>query len=79
MVMSGAGGDREEQHGNAAGGPRFEDSLLRSMLISHGDQMIFPERPIRLFRVALSLSLIFPSVPPAFRSRRREILARPEL
>ena len=39
-------------------GPRFEETFRRAMLISRGDILVFVERPISAFFVALCALLI---------------------
>ena len=39
-------------------GPRFEENFRRAMLISRGDLLVFVERPISAFFVALGALLI---------------------
>jgi putative tricarboxylic transport membrane protein len=54
-------------------GPMMEENLRRSMLVSHGDPMIFIERPISLaFLITTVLILITMSLP-AMKKRRRKI------
>jgi putative tricarboxylic transport membrane protein len=55
-------------------GPRLEDNLRSSMLISGGDLRIFVERPISLGLFLATLALLVLMVVPSFRRTREEAL-----
>jgi putative tricarboxylic transport membrane protein len=59
-------------------GPRFEENFRRAMLISRGDLLVFIERPISAFFVALSVLLILAQIFVRLRAngRKTEILPR---
>ncbi len=53
-------------------GPLMEDNLRRAMRISSGDPMIFVERPISLFLLALTALLLLIMMLPSLRTKREE-------
>jgi TctA family transporter len=55
-------------------GPRLEDNLRSSMLMSGGDLRIFVDRPISLGLFLATLALLVLMVVPAFRRTREEAL-----
>ena len=55
-------------------GPRLEENLRSSMLISGGDPMIFVNRPISLGLFLATLALLLLVVLPSFRRTREEAL-----
>jgi putative tricarboxylic transport membrane protein len=55
-------------------GPRLEDNLRSSMLISGGDPMIFVQRPISLGLFLATIALVLLIVLPSFRRTREEAL-----
>ena len=55
-------------------GPRLEDNLRSSMLMSGGDPRIFVERPISLGLFLATLALLVLMVLPSFRRTREEAL-----
>ena len=55
-------------------GPRLEENLRTSMLISGGDPMIFLNRPISLGLFLATLALVLLIVLPSFRRTREEAL-----
>ena len=55
-------------------GPRLEDNLRSSMLISGGDLMIFVQRPISLGLFLATIALVLLIVLPSFRRTREEAL-----
>jgi TctA family transporter len=55
-------------------GPRLEENLRSSMLISGGDPMIFLNRPISLGLFLATLALVLLIVLPSFRRTREEAL-----
>jgi len=55
-------------------GPRLEENLRSSMLISGGDPMIFVNRPISLGLFLATLALVVLMVVPSFRRTREEAL-----
>jgi TctA family transporter len=59
-------------------GPRFEENFRRAMLISRGDLLVFIERPISAFFVALSVLLILAQIYVRTRgaTTKTEILPR---
>ncbi|HEY2230873.1 MAG TPA: tripartite tricarboxylate transporter permease, partial [Xanthobacteraceae bacterium] len=59
-------------------GPRFEENFRRAMLISRGDLLVFVERPISAFFVALSVLLILAQIYVRTRAvgAKSEILPR---
>jgi putative tricarboxylic transport membrane protein len=54
-------------------GPLLEEHLRRAMIISRGDPMIFLERPISAFLLALAVISVVVSVLPAVRKKRDEV------
>ena len=52
-------------------GPLMEENLRRSMVLSHGDPVIFVERPISLVLLLMALALVLLVVVPQFRRTRR--------
>jgi putative tricarboxylic transport membrane protein len=55
-------------------GPRLEENLITSMLISRGDPMIFVNRPISLGLFLAALALLLLVLLPSFRRTREEAL-----
>ena len=55
-------------------GPRLEENLISSMLISGGDPMIFIDRPISLGLFLAAGVLLLLVVLPSFRKTREEAL-----
>jgi putative tricarboxylic transport membrane protein len=55
-------------------GPRLEENLRSSMLISGGDLMIFVQRPISLALFLATFALLLLVVLPSFRRTRQEAL-----
>lgn len=55
-------------------GPRLEENLRSSMLMSGGDPMIFVHRPISLGLFLTTLALLLLVVAPSFRKTREEVL-----
>jgi putative tricarboxylic transport membrane protein len=55
-------------------GPRLEENLRSSMLISGGDPMIFVNRPISLGLFLATFALLLLVVLPSFRRTREEAL-----
>lgn len=53
-------------------GPMIEENLRQALLISRGNAMVFIERPISLFFLALALLLLIVLILPAVRARRVE-------
>src|ERR1700726_2269558 len=56
-------------------GPRFEENFRRAMLISRGDLLVFVERPISAFFVALCVILLVGQAYFYFRARRSKLAA----
>ena len=56
-------------------GGQFEENLRRALVLSHGDPMIFIERPISATILSIAATLIALQVVFRFRSRRQEIIA----
>jgi len=54
-------------------GPRFEENFRRAMLISRGDLLVFVERPISAFFVALCVILLVGQAYFYFRTRRSKL------
>jgi TctA family transporter len=55
-------------------GPRLEENLISSMLMSGGDPMIFVNRPTSLGLFLTALVLLLLVVLPSFRKTREEAL-----
>ncbi len=55
-------------------GPRLEENLISSMLMSGGDPMIFVDRPISLWLFLAAGALLLLIVLPSFRKTREEAL-----
>jgi TctA family transporter len=55
-------------------GPRLEENLINSMLISGGDPMIFFNRPISLGLLLVAAAMLLLVVLPSFRRTREEAL-----
>jgi putative tricarboxylic transport membrane protein len=55
-------------------GPRLEENLRSSMLISGGDLAIFVQRPISLGLLLATVALLLLIVLPSFRRTRKEAL-----
>ena len=53
-------------------GPLMEENLRRAMVLSHGDPLVFVQRPISLTLLVLSAALLLLVVMPAFRRTREE-------
>jgi TctA family transporter len=51
-------------------GPMIEETLRRALLISHGDPMVFVERPISLSFLVLTFLLLIVLVAPMIRMTR---------
>ena len=58
--------------GFVLGGP-MEENLRRSLIISHGDYMVFLERPISLAFLLASLALLVSVAVPFIKSRRETV------
>jgi TctA family transporter len=58
-------------------GRLLETNFRRAMLQSGGDPMIFIERPVSLFFLAVALGLFLLLVLPAFRGKREVIFQEP--
>ena len=54
-------------------GPMIEENLRRALLISHGDPVVFVERPISLSFLLLTLGLVIILAAPAIRSTREKV------
>ena len=51
-------------------GPLIEENMRRALLISHGDPLVFLQRPISATFLALTLALIIVLAAPAIRTAR---------
>ena len=56
-------------------GPLIEENLRRALLISHGDPLVFVERPISLTFLVLTAGLVVVLAAPAMRSSREKVFA----
>ncbi|MCA1454411.1 tripartite tricarboxylate transporter permease [Bradyrhizobium sp. BRP22] len=54
-------------------GPTVEENFRRSLITSHGDPMIFLQRPISLALLLVSAALLISIMMPAVRQRRVEV------
>ncbi len=54
-------------------GPMVEENFRRSLIISHGDPMIFLSRPISLVLLLLAAALLISMVMPQIKKRRTEV------
>ena len=54
-------------------GPMMEENFRRSLNMSHGDVMVFVERPISLTFLILTVAMMIPAVLPAIRRRREQV------
>lgn len=54
-------------------GPMVEENFRRSLITSHGDPMVFLQRPISLALLLLSAALLISIVMPAISKRRQEV------
>jgi TctA family transporter len=53
-------------------GPLMEENLRRALIVSHGDPMVFVNRPISLTLLILAALLLLLVVLPSFRRTRQE-------
>jgi putative tricarboxylic transport membrane protein len=54
-------------------GPMVEENFRRSMITSHGDPMVFLQRPISLVLLLVSATLLISIMMPTIRQRRVEV------
>jgi putative tricarboxylic transport membrane protein len=54
-------------------GPMVEENFRRSLITSHGDAMVFLQRPISLALLLISAALLVSIVMPSIRQRRVEV------
>jgi len=54
-------------------GPMVEENFRRSLITSHGDPMVFLQRPISLALLLLSAALLISIVMPSISKRRQEV------
>lgn len=54
-------------------GPMVEENFRRSLITSHGDPMVFLQRPISLVLLLLSAALLISIVMPSISRRRQEV------
>jgi putative tricarboxylic transport membrane protein len=54
-------------------GPLMEENFRRAMMLSRGDPLVFVERPISAFLLALAALLLVILVLPAVRAKREEV------
>jgi putative tricarboxylic transport membrane protein len=54
-------------------GPMVEENFRRSMITSHGDPMVFLQRPISLVLLLVSAALLISIMMPTIRQRRVEV------
>jgi putative tricarboxylic transport membrane protein len=54
-------------------GPMVEENFRRSLITSHGDPMVFLQRPISLTLLLLSAALLISIVMPSISKRRGEV------
>ncbi|WP_398475953.1 tripartite tricarboxylate transporter permease [Tardiphaga sp.] len=54
-------------------GPMVEENFRRSLITSHGDPMVFLQRPISLVLLLLSAALLISMVMPSISKRRQEV------
>ncbi|WP_394567687.1 tripartite tricarboxylate transporter permease [Bradyrhizobium sp. 31Argb] len=54
-------------------GPMVEENFRRSLITSHGDPMVFLQRPISLALLLISAALLISIMMPAIRQRRVEV------
>ena len=55
-------------------GPMLEENFRRTMLLSGGDPMVFIQRPISAFLLAIAAALLVVLIFPAIRKKREEAL-----
>ncbi len=55
-------------------GPMLEENFRRTMLLSGGDPMVFVQRPISAFLLAIAAALLVVLIFPAIRKKREEAL-----
>jgi putative tricarboxylic transport membrane protein len=53
-------------------GPLMEENLRRALLLSHGDPLVFVQRPISLVLLLMGVGLLLLVVLPSFRKTREE-------
>jgi putative tricarboxylic transport membrane protein len=53
-------------------GPMVEENFRRSLITTHGDPMVFLQRPISLVLLLISAALLISIMMPAIRQRRVE-------
>ena len=54
-------------------GPLMEENFRRAMMLSRGDPMVFVQRPISAFLLALAVLLLIILVVPTVRAKREEV------
>jgi putative tricarboxylic transport membrane protein len=54
-------------------GPMVEENFRRSLITSHGDPLIFLQRPISMVLLTISAALLISIVLPSIRKRRIEV------
>jgi putative tricarboxylic transport membrane protein len=54
-------------------GPMVEENFRRSLITSHGDPMVFLQRPISLVLLLVSAALLISIMMPTIRQRRVEV------
>jgi putative tricarboxylic transport membrane protein len=54
-------------------GPMIEENFRRSLITSHGDPLVFLQRPISLALLLLSAALLISMMLPSVSKRREEV------